>query len=188
MGNAYKHFRTITKHRHEVIKNCKRCGIFWQGLKHDLSKYSYIEFSNGAKYYQGTRSPNDSEREHNGYSLAWIHHMGRNPHHFEYWRDYSPIKKEMAPVDMPYRYIVEMFCDRVAACKIYKGKEYTDKSALEYFNKGIKVKETRSLLITDNTINILEDLLSRLANDGEEKTFRYIRQTVKKDRNERKNK
>lgn len=188
MKKAFKHFKTITKHRHEVIKNCKKCGILSQGLKHDLSKYSPTEFIPGAKYYQGDRSPNDKEREINGYSKAWIHHMGRNPHHFEYWKDYSPINKEMRPVDMPYRYIVEMFCDRVAACKIYKGKNYTDKSPIEYFENGIKKKKSRDSLITDNTINKLEFLLKKLADDGEKQTFKYIKDTIKKDRYARKHK
>ena len=121
MGKAYQHFKTITRHRHEVIRNCRRAGILWQGLRHDLSKYSPTEFGQGARYWQGTRSPNDREREVKGYSDAWMHHKGRNKHHFEYWTDYSPIDKIVRPVEMPLRYVVEMFCDRVAASKIYMG-------------------------------------------------------------------
>lgn len=188
MGKAYKHFRTITKHRHQVIKHCAKCGIFWQGLKHDLSKYSPTEFLSGAKYFQGDRSPNDKEREQTGYSKAWVHHMGRNPHHFEYWRDYSPINKEMKPIDMPYRYIIEMFCDRVAACKIYKGNAYTNNSALEYFENGLKKKATRKDLITDKTIAKLEFLLKMLADKGEKETFSYIKKSLKEDKYARKNK
>ena len=78
-----RHFRTITRHRHKVIANCFRAGIGWQGLFHDLSKYSPTEFWPGARYYQGTRSPNEIEREKYGYSPAWLHHKGRNRHHFE---------------------------------------------------------------------------------------------------------
>ena len=90
MGKAWNHFRTITKHRHQVIRHCARAGIFWQGLGHDLTKYCPEEFWVGAKYYQGTRSPNEREREEYGYSKAWMHHKGRNKHHFEYWTDYDP--------------------------------------------------------------------------------------------------
>lgn len=34
------------------------------------------------------------EREDKGYSAAWLHHKGRNKHHYEYWIDYSlgPVK------------------------------------------------------------------------------------------------
>lgn len=183
MGKALNHFRTITHHRHQVIKNCFRAGIPWQGLKHDLSKYSPTEFLEGARYWQGTRSPNDREREVKGYSEAWMHHKGRNRHHFEYWTDYSPIDKLVTPVEMPVRYVVEMFCDRVAASKIYQGDKYTDQSPLIYFQNG---KKRRIDKIHPATSDLIEDYLTRLANDGEEKTFRFLRGEIKKDKLERK--
>ena len=63
MSHPFLHFATITRHRHRVIAHCFRVGIGWQGLFHDLSKYSPTEFIPGARYYQGTRSPNERERE-----------------------------------------------------------------------------------------------------------------------------
>ena len=74
MNGALAHFLTITKHRHAVIRNCWYAGIFWQGLRHDLSKYSPEEFIAGARHYQGTRSPNEGERDDYGFSYAWMHH------------------------------------------------------------------------------------------------------------------
>lgn len=136
---VWQHFRTITKHRHKVIVHCAKCGILWQGLRHDLSKYSPTEFIPGAKFYLGTRSPNEAEREKYGYSLAWLHHKGRNRHHFEYWQDYNRITKRLEPVKMPARYVAEMFCDRVAASKTYQGKKYKIDSPLIYFqNSGAR--------------------------------------------------
>ncbi len=167
---AIKHLITITKHRHMVIRHCYRAGIFWQGLRHDLSKYSPTEFLAGARFYQGTRSPNEGERAVYGYSQAWLHHKGRNKHHFEYWTDYNPKLRRVAPVRMPQRYVIEMFCDRVAASKIYRGKEYTDSYPLEYFLRG---KDSRS--IHPETGALIEKLLRMLAEDGESKTFAYIR-------------
>ncbi|MCQ2386224.1 MAG: DUF5662 family protein, partial [Clostridia bacterium] len=82
--HPFRHFRTITKHRHQVIRHCFKAGIGFQGLFHDLSKYSLTEFIPGAKYYLGTKSPNEKERELFGYSSAWLHHKGRNKHHFEF--------------------------------------------------------------------------------------------------------
>ena len=104
--NACKHFNTITKHRHKVIKHCFKAGILWQGCLHDLSKYSFHEFIVGAKYYQGTRSPNEAEREAKGYSSAWMHHKGRNKHHFEYWTDYNTKTRTIEPVKMPMNYLI----------------------------------------------------------------------------------
>ena len=170
MGNAWGHFKTVVRHRHMVIKHCSKAGILFQGLLHDLSKFSPTEFAPGAKYYQGTRSPNEAEREAYGYSLAWMHHKGRNKHHFEYWTDYSPVTKRMEPVKMPLKYVKEMFCDRVAASKIYMKDSYSDSAPLAYFQKG---KGNR--MIHPETAAILEKLLTMLADKGEEQTFKYIR-------------
>lgn len=60
---AVQHFRTITKHKILVMKECFRVGLYRQGLLHDMSKYGWTEFRVGCKYYQGTRSPNNAERE-----------------------------------------------------------------------------------------------------------------------------
>lgn len=183
MSKALQHFKTITRHRHEVIRNCFKAGIPWQGLRHDLSKYSPTEFLQGARYWQGTRSPNDREREVKGYSESWMHHKGRNRHHFEYWTDYSATDRKITPIEMPTRYVVEMFCDRVAASKIYQGDAYTDRSPLDYFERG---KVRRVGMIHPATSDLIEEYLTRLANDGEEKTFAYLRRVIKRDRQERK--
>ena len=164
------HFSTITRHRHAVIAHCFRAGLPLQGLKHDLSKYSPTEFLQGVRYYQGTRSPNEQERAELGYSLAWMHHKGRNRHHFEYWCDYDPVTRLMTPVKMPLRFVIEMFCDRVAASKIYNGVNYTDDMPLAYFMKG---KATRS--IHPETSQFLERLLRMLSRRGEDYTFAWIR-------------
>lgn len=167
---AIKHFITITRHRHAVIRHCKKAGIFLQGLRHDLSKYEPSEFIAGAKYYQGDRSPNDMERKIYGYSAAWMHHKGRNKHHFEYWTDYHPATRQYGPVKMPLKYVKEMFCDRVAASKIYQGDKYTESHPLEYFLRG---KPKR--IIHPETSDLLESWLVMLAEKGEKETFEYIR-------------
>ena len=170
----WQHFITITKHRHAVIRNCKKAGILWQGLFHDLSKYTPAEFFLGAKYYQGDKSPNVGERAEKGYSEAWMHHKGRNKHHFEYWTDYQPAKREVGPIKMPIKYVKEMFCDRVAASQIYKGKDYTTAYPLEYFLGG-KAKR----MINKETSDLLEEWLLMLKEQGEEKTFAHIRKVDK---------
>lgn len=169
------HFRTITRHRHAVMRNCIRAGIPLQGLLHDLSKYSPTEFIPGMLYYQGTRSPNEEERERCGYSRAWLHHKGRNRHHYEYWIDVNPQSKRYEPVEMPTRWLIEMFCDRVAASKIYNGADYTDRDALDYFLRGMK----RKIPMHPKTAKMLYFLLKMLADEGEEKTFAYIRRMKK---------
>ncbi len=176
MAHPIKHFVTITRHRHKVIANCFRAGIPWRGLLHDLSKYSPTEFIPGAKYYLGNRSPNEGERESYGYSKAWLHHKGRNRHHFEYWTDYDPKTKRFSGVEMPRKFLVEMFCDRVAASKIYNGRNHTDSTPLEYFHNG---RKNRGAIIHPKTSDELELLLTMLSEKGEEETFRYIRRMKK---------
>jgi len=173
-SNLRGHFMTVTRHRHEVIRNCARAGILRQGLFHDLSKFSPTEFIPGVKYYQGSRSPNEQERIDKGYSEAWMHHKGRNRHHFEYWTDYSPKTKKLEAVKMPLRYVAEMFCDRVAASKIYNGENYTNSKPLEYFLKG---KANRN--IHPETAHFLETLLRMLVVKGEDTTFAWLRWYLK---------
>ncbi|MBE6621625.1 MAG: catalase [Ruminococcaceae bacterium] len=174
MIHPIKHFITITHHRHKVIAHCFRAGIGLQGLGHDLSKYAPAEFWAGARYYQGNRSPNEAEREVYGYSSAWLHHKGRNKHHFEYWTDYNPKERRVVPIRMPRRYVAEMFCDRVAASKIYRGKDYRDDDPLQYFLRG---KPSR--VIHPDTSDELETLLTMLAEQGEKATFSYLKGWVK---------
>ena len=172
----YKHLCTINEHKLEVGKNCFRCGLYKQGILHDLSKYSPTEFLVGAKYYQGTRSPNEAEREDIGYTTSWLHHKGRNKHHLEYWIDYDLSKKDgsMTGMKMPDNYIVEMFCDRVAASKIYKRENYTDRSALDYFLNG-KSRGAMHPYVQKK----IELLLTMLAEKGEDETFAYARKYMK---------
>ncbi len=176
MGHPLKHFLTITNHRHKVMFNCLRAGIPLRGLLHDLSKYTPTEFIPGARYFQGNRSPNEGEREEYGYSKAWIHHKGRNRHHFEYWTDYDPVTKKFSGVKMPKKFLIEMFCDRVAASKIYNKDKYTNSKPLEYFLKG---KGHRQIMHPETSEEI-EFLLRMLEEKGEKETFKYIRKIRRK--------
>jgi hypothetical protein len=157
-----------------VMSGCFRVGLIKQGLMHDLSKYSPSEFIVGAKYYQGKRSPNNAEREAIGYSSAWLHHKGRNKHHYEYWMDYSAhVGDGIIPAKMPEKYVVEMFIDRVAASKNYNKDNYTDDLPLKYYMSG-----SPGMYIHKDTQRQLEILLNMLAEKGEDYTFRYIRKRI----------
>ena len=180
--NIWRHYCTITKHRHLVRRHCFKIGLYWQGLTHDLSKYSPEEFWTGVRYYQGNRSPNAAERELVGYSRAWLHHKGRNKHHLEYWIDYGipdkkgPHKGEhkgLCGMKMPVNYVVEMYIDRVAASKNYQKEKYRDDSALAYYMNGRQFH-----VLHDDTRALLELLLEMLAIKGEKATNRFIREEV----------
>ena len=168
------HLRTITRHRHMVIRHCRKAGILWQGLRHDLSKYSPTEFFPGVRYFDGTHSPTEDERRTLGYSAAWMHHKGRNRHHWEYWTDYSMQERRYVAMPMPRRYLAEMLCDRVAASKIYNGAKYTDEEPLNYLMHG---KVTDSM--HPQTRALLERFLTQLRDEGEDAMFAALRRWVR---------
>lgn len=157
------------------MKGCFRVGLYRQGLLHDLSKYSRTEFWTGVRYYQGNRSPNAAEREEKGYSEAWMHHKGRNRHHFEYWTDFSSTQGTYVSVDIPPRYLAEMVMDRIAACKTYEGERYTDASPLAYLQRS-----RESHLLHPDSARKLAFLLTMLKERGEDETFAFIRNVVLK--------
>lgn len=169
-----EHLRTVNRHRHLVRKYCFRLGLYWQGLTHDLSKYSPTEFWRSAKYYQGYRSPNDQERLVNGVSLSWLHHKGRNRHHFEYWTDYSMDGSGISGVEMPKKYVAEMFCDRLAASKVYRGQDFQPGDPYQFFQYGKK----KRLLMHPATSELLETILIVLRDQGEDAAFDYVRREV----------
>ena len=130
-----KHLRTVAKHRWVVLQQCARCGYFWQGLTHDLSKLSRAEFVSSARYFQGDRSPIEAEKAAQGYSAAWLHHKGRNPHHWEYWTDFDEGDGHVIANKIPYRYVVEMVCDWIGAGMVYSQDKWTQSEPLAYYDK-----------------------------------------------------
>lgn len=172
MMRLIRHFNTVIKHKYIVFIHCVKAGIPWRGLVHDMSKFSPIEFFEGVKYFTGDRSPTELERKTHGCSLAWMHHKGRNRHHFEYWTDYNPKTRKIGPVKMPIKFVKEMFCDRVAAGKVYLGKKYTDENPIGYFLGG-----TARTNMHPETAELLGRWLVLLKESGEKAVFSEIRKT-----------
>ena len=172
--NGWHHFVTITHHKLVVMQGCFRVGLYKQGLLHDMSKYSWAEFRTGINYYQGTRSPNAAEKEEKGYSDAWLHHKGRNKHHFEYWLDYSLKPSEDAfplqAVQMPRKYVAEMLMDRICASKNYVKEEYSQHHPLKYFEHG-----RGQYIMHPQTAKELHGMLKILDQRGEEELIRFVK-------------
>ncbi|MCI8338553.1 MAG: catalase [Lachnospiraceae bacterium] len=174
--NFRGHLGTILHHKKLVRRYCFRAGLYKQGIMHDWSKYSPVEFFNGVRFYQGgVKSPNHKERAKRGYSSAWLHHKGRNRHHYEYWIDFTTdASLGLQGMPMPTRYILEMFCDRVAASRNYNKDSYDDSFPLKYYEKN-----KSHYLLHPQTKELLERLLNMLAEEGEEKTFQFIRREIR---------
>lgn len=169
----FGHLRTVHKHRAMVRKLCFKCGLYWQGLTHDLSKYSPTEFWNGVKFYTGTKSPHLGEREVYGYSKAWLNHKGHNKHHAEYWQDIRPNGKTES-IPMPMRYLTEMLCDRVAASMIYLGDKFTKGSALDYYKSHYDENQFHP-----ETRESLEYWLEYIDTVGLDRAFDELKETLK---------
>lgn len=161
--NIIKHIVLVTKHKWWVFKLCCRVGIPWRGLVHDLSKFSPTEFFESVKYYQGNRSPIPVARNEKGFSDAWLHHKGKNKHHLEYWID--PRSREYAAV-VPYKYLAEMACDKMAASKVYNGKNWTNNSEIEYW-----MKERTISVVNPKVDNFLTELFKQVEKQGIEKIY-----------------
>ena len=158
LENVFKHFWLVTRHKWVVFKLCLKVGEPWRGFWHDMSKYSWTEFWEGVKYYNGGHSPIAESKRKNGYSKAWLHHKGRNKHHTDYWIDLeAPNKTPM----MPYKYVAEMLCDKLAAGIIYKGKDWTKEYELSYW-----LNEREKALINPKINNLITDFLTQVSKSG----------------------
>lgn len=173
---AVGHLKTITDHKLLVMKHCFQISLYRQGLMHDMSKYMPSELLMGFRYYDdGKSSPNNGERQNNGYSAAWLHHKGRNKHHFEYWLDYSLASKKgeypLQAVQMPRKYVAEMLMDRICASKNYNKEMYTDHAPLAYYERG-----RGHYLLHPQTAKELHGMLKILDQKGENELFRFVKE------------
>ena len=176
MGVRWKHFKTVCKHKQVVFRECWACGIGWQGIVHDLSKFTRTEFSPSAKYFQGNRSPIEAEKDDCGYSFAWLHHKGCNPHHWEYWIDFGNQGQIIAD-RIPKKYVVEMLCDWIGAGKVYAKGKWTQSDPLDYYNK---VRAGR--YFHPETEQVIVRFLELIRDEGLDEFHKIARQWLKLDK------
>ena len=169
----FGHLHTVHLHRKYVRQGCFKLGLYHQGLWHDLSKYSPREFFRSVKFYDGHRSPNAIDRRFNGVSTAWLHHKGRNRHHFEYWIDVVASEGGVIGCRMPMRYVAEMVCDRRAACMAYHGKDYDPADAWNYYEG-----HRRYVMIDPESRAVLEKALLLMRDEGEDACFDFLKKCL----------
>jgi hypothetical protein len=143
---ACRHFALVTRHKFYVFIYCAYAGHPWRGFMHDWSKYSPAEFFASVKYFNGRRSPVGLCREIEGYSFAWLHHKGRNRHHFEFWTDVidafgtaAPKYGQWYPIAMPYEYALESICDTIAASRAYNGRNFSYEILYQWWQRRQRV-------------------------------------------------
>lgn len=165
MKSLIKHLKIIHKHRKYVRKACFKMGLVWQGLTHDLSKYSFTELSM-CKYYTGKGSPHQVAREVLGYSPSWIHHYHMNKHHFQFWWDEDEDGK-IIPMKMPYKYLIESFCDMLGASKAYNPDNWKPQMLLDYWEQRCIGKR----IMHEASVSFLDAQIKNLVEYGEDGFF-----------------
>lgn len=164
LAKFVRHLKTVVHHKSCVARYCFMCGLYYQGIVHDISKFSPTEFLESVKYYQGNRSPIDKCKEKKGYSNAWFHHKGRNKHHWEYWVD--DFEKGVIPKKMPFKYALEMVCDFLGAGQAYMGKNFSIKSEYAWWQKKRKVA-----ILHKDTLAFVDALFDKMLQNGIENTL-----------------
>lgn len=131
MIKYFKFIKGVLKHKYYVFVEMCGYGLYVQGLLHDMSKFSITELKQ-AKYYTGVCSPINLEKQDKGYSMAWLHHIHHNKHHWEFWCD--PKDGKVAPIED--KYIKEMVCDIIGASKAYLGRDFTPQAPVRYVRES----------------------------------------------------
>ena len=160
--NALGHLKTVLIHKYWVFKYAKQRGIPYRGLLHDLSKFSWVEFSESVKFYSGGKSSTiNAAKKEQGYSLAWQHHKGRNPHHYEYWTDKYDVGT--IALKMPFKYTVEMIADYLGAGRAYQGKSFTLTGEYDWWKTKLKEFQPKMHIETQNFVSYV---LHRFSKEG----------------------
>jgi len=159
LKNAVNHFKTVCNHKKYVFKNCVIAGMPIRGILHDLSKFSPTEFIESVNFYQGDRSPIDACKEAKGYSEAWMHHKGRNRHHYEFWQD--NFDNGGVPLKMPFKDALELICDYLGAGMAYQKDKFTYKGEYEWW----KNKNAKPIAMHPQTKMFVELMLNKMAKE-----------------------
>lgn len=87
------------------------------------------------------------------------------------------LSERFQAVEMPLKYVAEMFCDRVAACKVYQGSAYTQRDPLAYQDR---MRPT--IFMHPETERAITQMLTVLSEEGEDAACRYVRDLLKKEK------
>ena len=167
--NICKHFILVCNHKRYVFKYCRKAGLFWKGFKHDFSKFSPVEFWESVKYFTGTHSPIDECKKKNGYSKAWLHHKGRNSHHYEYWQD--NFDAGTLHLNMPFKYALEMVCDYLGAGNAYSKENFSLQGELEWWEN----KKKNHIAMSKPIFHFVDIMMKTMAKENSVDVLRKTR-------------
>ncbi len=175
VANLVKHAKTVFLHKFFVCKYCFLCGLYLQGILHDLSKFSPVEFFESVRYYSGTQSPINLCKKDKGYSKAWFHHRGRNKHHWEFWCD--NFEKGMTACKMPYKYALEMICDFLGAGAAYGGGKLDIDAEYKWW-----LNKRKMAILHPDTKALVDYVFLQMKNQGVKTTLKGIKKNSFEDK------
>lgn len=109
-----KYLKYVFVHKWYVAIECMKVGAFWSAKTHDLSKFRPSEFFPYVEHFYGEDKKEYSDFHEPGedivFDTAWLKHIHRNPHHWQYWV-LKEDSGEVKTIPMTNRYRKEMLCD-----------------------------------------------------------------------------
>ena len=174
----FGHLGTVVTHKWWVFYYSCKLGIPWRGIKHDMSKFSPVEFWESVRYWDGKQSPIPICKVDKGYSLAWQHHKGRNSHHYEYWVD--NLDSGGTAIKIPWKDLLELIADWLGAGRAYQGKNFTLQGEYEYVRTKLRTAKIHFV-----SASLLEELFRGFAQNPDnlknfKKTKEYWRLLYKR--------
>ena len=162
--NAIEYIRLLLRHKWVVFKLCCKVGIPWRGIIHDLSKFGPTEFFERVRIHEEDKISEFTVcKKQKEYLRSRLHHISKNKHHMEYWIDF---RTEQFAIPVPYKYVVEMACDKMAANIVYNEKKWTNESQYEYW-----MEEKEISIINPKTENFLTEVFKQVKEQGIDKTY-----------------
>ena len=130
---------------------------------HDDSKYSKEEYDAYDTYFYGGKRTKEVK---DNFNYAWLHHIHNNPHHWQYWVLINDDPdNEIVALDIPYKYVIEMICD-------WWSFSWRTGNLYEIFNWYDKHKDY--MILSKNTRELVEDILSQIKKKLDEKAFNEV--------------
>ena len=155
MAKYFKYLNYVLRHKWFVFLECYKLGIPWLGIIHDWSKFRLSEFIPYAKHFYGRNRIGENKKEKvEGYdksrdteddmfNKAWLYHIHRNKHHWQFWLLIQDRNKESV-LEIPIRYRKELLADWHGAGKSITGKNNTKEWYLKHKEKFKFHSETRN--------------------------------------------
>src|SRR3972149_1962592 len=84
----------LLRHKWYVMIECFKVGLFWRGIRHDISKFLPDEFIPYANFFykkadkmkrDGTGYYKPTDTGDKAFDFAWLLHQKRNRHHWQWY-------------------------------------------------------------------------------------------------------